>query len=648
MPEYLAPGVYVEETSFRAKTIEGVSTSVGGFIGPTRYGPLLGEPELLTSFTQFEQIYGGIDRLTLRGDATDDLDDTDPTTNYMAHAVRAFFDNGGTKLYVTRVWGHDPDEDEETWGYAQAELAVGGTTEVTLDARFPGDAGNMTVIFAAKISENVFRESGGQKEVSRLREGDVVFIGDTETNDPDRVDGLYQAEKNASDEWVFKSKGVANVEVDDLTVGENVVQVLTVLVSTRGNGRFDVERPWGEFSFSPERSDGLVEYFQASPSSRQRALSLPFAFETDEETPSRIARALFPDLEDALEDEFRKEMDDTTPPEDLRSAREAAQAARLSEHTLEGGHDGLHPAPRDYEGDVVGLVKSGLKAMEDVEDIAFCAAPGYSERLASSDDSTRLEGEQIQQLLLGHADRMRYRLAILDSGPAFAVSEVREQRGRIDSLRGALYYPWVTVVDPLAERGTPRADTELQLPPSGFVAGIYARNDVERGVHKAPANEVVRGAIGLEVTLNKAQQDVLNPDGINAFRFFEGRGYRLWGARCATSDPEWKYVNVRRYFMFLERSIEKGTQWAVFENNSHRLWAKVTRTVEDFLYNQWNNGALFGEKPEEAYFVRCDRTTMTQNDIDNGRLVCLIGVAPVRPAEFVIFRIGQWTADATV
>jgi phage tail sheath protein FI len=177
------------------------------------------------------------------------------------------------------------------------------------------------------------------------------------------------------------------------------------------------------------------------------------------------------------------------------------------------------------------------------------------------------------------------------------------------------------------------------------VAGIYARNDTERGVYKAPANEVVTGAIGFETLLNKSQQDVLNPEGVNCFRFFEGRGFRLWGARTISSDPEWKYVNLRRYFAYLERSVDRGTQWAVFEPNGERLWANVRRTVEDFLFNEWQMGALLGDKPEKAYFVRCDRSTMTQNDLDNGRLVCLVGVAPLRPAEFVIFRIGQWTAD---
>jgi phage tail sheath protein FI len=184
------------------------------------------------------------------------------------------------------------------------------------------------------------------------------------------------------------------------------------------------------------------------------------------------------------------------------------------------------------------------------------------------------------------------------------------------------------------------------LPPSGFVCGIYARNDVDRGVHKAPANEVVRSALRFEIDVNFGQQELLNPIGVNCLRLLSGRGYRVWGARLISSDPEWKYVSDRRYMNYLEASIDRGTQWAVFEPNGERLWANVRQTISDFLYNEWTNGRLLGATQEEAFFVRCDRSTMTQNDLDNGRLVCLIGVAIIKPAEFVIFRIGQKTADA--
>jgi phage tail sheath protein FI len=231
---------------------------------------------------------------------------------------------------------------------------------------------------------------------------------------------------------------------------------------------------------------------------------------------------------------------------------------------------------------------------------------------------------------------MRYRIAVLDAPPNQLATEALAFRNQRSSTRAAIYYPWVTVLNPLV-------GGRLNLPPSGFIAGIYARNDVENAVFKAPANEVVRLAIDFEQRIGRGQQELLNPEGVNCLRFFEGRGFLVWGARTISDDPEWKYVSLRRYFAYLERSIERGTQWVVFENNGPQLWANVRRTVEDFLFNEWKMGGLLGDKPEQAFFVRCDLSTMTQNDLDNGRLVCLIGIAPVRPAEFVIFRIGQIT-----
>jgi phage tail sheath protein FI len=300
---------------------------------------------------------------------------------------------------------------------------------------------------------------------------------------------------------------------------------------------------------------------------------------------------------------------------------------------LAHGDDGSRPVTADYAGADTGTSKSGLLSLEDVADISIVAAPG------SSDDSVTAVPVALE--LIKHAELMRYRIAVLDSPDEAGLTTVRQYRARFDSTHAALYYPWVRVVDPVTDR-------EIDLPPSGFVAGIYARNDIEHGVHKAPANEVVRDAIGFEISLNSRQQDALNPEGINCFREFEGRGMRLWGARLASSDPEWKYVNLRRYFAYTERSIDIGTQWVVFENNSELLWDNVRSTVEDFLFNEWKSGRLMGVKSEDAYFVRCDRSTMTQNDIDNGRLICLIGIAPMRPAEFVIFRIGQWTASSPI
>jgi len=273
--------------------------------------------------------------------------------------------------------------------------------------------------------------------------------------------------------------------------------------------------------------------------------------------------------------------------------------------------------------------RRALKCLEAAGEISTVAAPGSSVGGA---------GRFVAGLLIDHAERMRYRFAVLDSAPGQSVDGVRALRAGLDSSRAALYYPWVRVKDPA---GT----GELSLPPSGFVAGIYARGDAARGVAKAPANEAVRLAVGLDHALTEAEGAALNAGGINCIRSFGPGDVRVWGARTLSADADWKYINVRRLSIFLEESIDNGTQWAVFEANGEPLWANVRRAVQDFLINEWRSGSLQGTKPEEAFFVKCDRTTMTQADIDQGRLICVIGAAVVKPAEFVIFRIGQWTAD---
>jgi Bacteriophage tail sheath protein len=273
--------------------------------------------------------------------------------------------------------------------------------------------------------------------------------------------------------------------------------------------------------------------------------------------------------------------------------------------------------------------RAALKCLEPIEEISIVAAPG------STLDGP---GTAIARLLIDHAERMRYRFAVLDSGPGQSIEGVRAIRAGLDSTKAALYYPWVRVKDP-ASAG------ELSLPPSGFVAGIYARIDAARGVSKTPANEAVKLAVGLDHDLTDAEQAVLNLEGINCVRAFGPRDFRVWGGRTLSADSDWKYVNVRRLVIYLERSIYRGTQWVVFEPNGEPLWAKIRRAVESFLTDVWRSGGLEGSRAQDAFFVKCDRSTMTQTDLDEGRLICEIGVAPVRPAEFVIFRIGQWTAD---
>jgi uncharacterized protein len=331
----------------------------------------------------------------------------------------------------------------------------------------------------------------------------------------------------------------------------------------------------------------------------------------------------------------------------LLSTTPSADSARSIDRLISGGSDGIRPGSGAYAGTnatALGLDArhqhlAGFRGMETIEGVSIVAAPGST--WIGGSTTWPAQAAAITQGLIGHAEKMRYRIAVLDPPERQSPAQVQAWRGTLDSKYAALYYPWVHILDPISRM-------EIDLPPSGFVAGIYARNDVNRAVFKAPANEVVTGALGFETLLDTGQQEVLNPLGINCFRFFEGRGFRLWGARTISSDPEWKYVNLRRYFAYLEHSIDRGTQWAVFEPNGEMLWANVRRTVVDFLFNEWVMGALLGDKPEQAFFVKCDRSTMTQNDLDNGRLVCLVGVAALRPAEFVIFRVGQWTADRKV
>jgi phage tail sheath protein FI len=276
--------------------------------------------------------------------------------------------------------------------------------------------------------------------------------------------------------------------------------------------------------------------------------------------------------------------------------------------------------------------RTGIQALEDVEEVSIVAAPG-------------MWSGTVQGALIEQCELMKNRFAILDcprNDSPLSVQGVQQFRAPLDTKYAALYYPWLDVRDPSVQQ-------TVVAPPSGHLAGIYARVDVERGVHKAPANEVIRGIVQIDQTINKREQDLLNPFpvNINVLRFFPDRGNRVWGARVVTSDPEWKYINVRRLFIFLESSLNVGTQWVVFEPNDEPLWARVRASVSNFLTTVWRSGALQGATAAEAFFVKCDRTTMTQDDIDNGRLIILVGVAPVKPAEFVIFRIQQKTLDDT-
>ena len=648
MPEYLAPGVYVEEVSYRSKSLEGVSTSVAGFIGPTRYGPTEGEPELLTSFADFERIYGGVDGLSF-------ADQSGEQPNFMAHAVRAFFENGGRRGYAMRVFTPTGTDD----GRAALDVAGG----LTLRARFPGAAGDMAITLQARATGNLLTEVNGERVIRRAAEHDVVLIRQQVTAPPSPGAparyALYDVVRPVAGQPLrFRERGGGAGAEQPASAFNPLTQeahLITLTIVVRKPGRFESDQVWEGLSPSAAHPNSMLRLFTETPDSRTRYLTIPFAFDFGGATPPAGAELVTTLMSDAVFDqlelslmssaEFALAVATTSPAGNPERPRPSDMQRRFF---LTGGDDGNVPVLDAYRGREAQrdpadpdnfLESSGLEAFAGVDEISMVAAPGHS-YVTSSADLTR--AFSIAQALIIHCERMRYRVAILDCPNNQAISEVRAYRGQLDSKYAAFYYPWVTILDPL----DPEGRRELNLPPSGYVTGICARTDIQHGVFKAPANEVVLGAISFERLLNTAQQDVLNPEGVNCFRFFEGRGYRLWGARTISSDPEWKYLSVRRYFAYLEHTLDRGTQWAVFENNGDTLWANVRRTVEDFLYVEWRNGALLGLRSEDAFFVRCDRSTMSQNDLDNGRLICLIGVAVVKPAEYVIFRIGQWTADA--
>lgn len=624
MPEYLTPGVYVEETSFRSKTIEGVPTSTFGMAGVTRYGPVsytlgagpdlvqaLITPTLVTSFTEFERAFG-------------DLADVHGRTNYLAHGARAFFANGGRRLYISRVfpWFKDPNgrPDPGRLDETFAGLNVGDPALARWRARWPGSYGaGISVQVELRRGRNIVvptpAAGGGpaRTELTGVRPGCSVEIF-AQGAEPPR-DTTRPVENNVRVVAALPDRTLGYQEADGGITAPQEGQAayrlrlaVTVRVGTRlavyNELELDESHPRSVFTVlraqDPADEFSLVCLKRAAPAAGQQP-----------PTPGRL-------LVELLGDQMP--------------------------HYLTGGGDGEAPTPGDLKGETADLdvptrTATGLEALGEVEDIAIVAMP----------DSVGLDADSQRAAvghLIEHCTRLRYRMAVVDPPKGSSITSVRGFRAQFDTTYGALYYPWLDILDPSVrpEAGTP--PPILSLPPSGFVAGIYARSDIERGVHKAPANEVLFGLTRFDRNITFDQQSVLNPEGINALRFFEGRSNRVWGARTMSSDPEWKYVNVRRLFIYLEHSIEKATQWAVFEPNNERLWSSIRQSIEDFLLVVWRTGALMGTRPEEAYFVRCDRTTMAQNDLDNGRMICLIGVAPTYPAEFVIFRIGQWTADA--
>lgn len=524
MPEYLTPGVYVEEIERGPRPVEGVPTSTAAFLGETERGSV--RPRLVTSYKDFQRWFGGVFA----------------PGRYMPHAVNGFFENGGRRLYVCRVVGNDA---------TRATKAVG---DFAVDAVGAG--------------------AWGRRVWVRIQDGS--------TKDKD------------------------------------------------GNTGFRLKLAY--WRTIPE---GFEPFDPFEPKNRDKLPRPTHAEDYDDLS-----------VDDASLDFFDKRLVDSAanaPVSALATIRRTAgdgtkptNNAENGEFLSDGGEDDADALGRD---DFVGDPDPDGGRVE-LQGLASLELDPYREVALVHAPYPPANAVDINKAIIEHCERLRFRFAVIDKGETAEPAALDPRTSdAIDSTYAAVYAPWIAISDP-------QSGARRFVPPGGYMLGIYARSDIERGVFKAPANETVRGALDLRFDINDSIQGVMNPRGVNAIRRFPGRGIRVWGARTLTSNALWKYVSVRRLFIFLEASIYNGTQWVVFEPNDDRLWARVKDTIRLFLRSQWRQGALFGRTEDEAFFITCDRTTMTQDDILNGRLICEIGIAPVRPAEFVIFRVFQHTAEA--
>ncbi|MEK6261459.1 MAG: phage tail sheath family protein [Planctomycetota bacterium] len=522
MPEYLHPGVYIEEIERGPRPIEGVPTSTAAILGEAERGPIT--PRLVTSYKDYQRWFGNV---------FSDI-------KFLPYAVNGFFENGGKRAYICRLVGNG---------------------SVTATAAF-GD------FFVQAAGSGIW----GTRVKARILDGTTK--GPDGTSVGFRLQLAYWSQGPVPDFDPFTDR----ISTPRPTLIEDFDDLVTDESSPDFYGKrvpfIDLEK--GQTNQGPDSSalGALVRNVGVLPGSRP--------------------------------------------------ANGDAQVL------VDGADDATVLGVDDYKGLIDGgrSTEQGLAALEldPYRDVALVYAPFVSTDIA--------------QAIVTHCENMRFRFAVIDSEKGQNSATALDPRSKItDSSYAAFYYPWIVTPDP-------RTGARKLIPPGGHVLGVYARSDTERGVFKAPANEIARGAVALEYDINDSIQDVLNPKGVNVIRSFPGRGIRVWGARTITSNALWKYVSVRRLFIFLERSIYEGTQWVVFEPNDDRLWARVIDTIRLFLRSQWRLGALFGRTEQEAFFITCDRTTMSQDDILNGRLICEIGIAPVRPAEFVIFRIFQNTAEA--
>ncbi|WP_297195811.1 phage tail sheath family protein [uncultured Flavonifractor sp.] len=587
MAEYLSPGVYVEEYDSGATPMQGVSTSTAGFVGLAERGPVIGQPQLVTSFADYKRMYGGYLSEAAYGN-----------NRFLPYAVEQFFANGGARAYIMRAVPGD----------AKAASFTSGVLKIT--AANPGAwAEDMRVVLspASKAKTQVLSVSGADltlKNADGFNPGDVVELFDGRTT-------AHATIKSVLDK-VITLDAPCTLDVADTKVGTaKYIKTCEITITVRLGDNVEV---FENLSLKPEALNNIVAKTAKSDLIGVEVLEVK-------------APAPAPAKE---KDKDGKEIPAPAAPKAsiVPFALCGGNGADLV-LTLQGGSNGsvLTVTPDAFLGQDDGPGKrTGLQAFQENGNVSIMAIPGIT-------------APEVQAALIGFCESKKSCFAILDVPMELKkTNDVANFRDMYDSTYAAMYHPWLEMYDAGAKRSA-------YFPPSGAMAGIYARTDIERGVHKAPANEVIRGCTGLSCAYNEGEQDILNPMGVNLIRAFTGRGIRVWGARTISSNGLWKYLNVRRLFIYVEESIKANTNWVVFEPNSAALWSRVTRTIEAFLATCWRDGALAGSSPSEAFFVECGPTTMTQDDIDNGRLICQIGIAPVKPAEFVIFRITQKTAS---
>jgi uncharacterized protein len=517
------------------------------------------------------------------------------TDYYLPQSVFAYFANGGREAVIIRVARADGEAAAQCARVVMKDLYGRNTLKVV--ARDPGQWGNRIKVRLAAASR------------------------------PSRTSLRMPLAKGATEATVDITRGFEPGAVVRISEGPRQEYVKVESVERRKITWSKKEALRGEYT---DLTQAVVETVEV-----QLTVQSPFGFEIHDNLvfDPRHPRALVKVVNERSTVVRLEDMASKTP------APFNHPQADVDE-TLAAGTDGVGQAtPGDFIGRDDGLGnRTGLLALEDHEDVGMICLPDLQSGLEKGEFKDDADIEAVQKAVVDYCERVKTCVAMLDVPKGYDVDQALDWRSRFDSKYGALFYPWLRVTNGGG------SGTRL-VPPSGHVAGLTANVDDEHGVHRAAANLVIKDVLGLERELTKDQTDVLAPEGVNCFRAFRGRGIRPWGARTISSNELWAHLNVRRLFIMVERTIAEGCEWAVFENNTWDLWKAVERQISAFLYQCWRDGMLVGTVPEQAFFVRCDDQLNTAETREAGELHCEIGIAAVRPAEFLVFRIGQQAKD---